>query len=327
MPGSLTVAVTGSTGFVGRSIVRELLAQGHKVRALVRDRQKAREALPPSSTPGLELVLGDVFDPRSLGDLLTGANAAIHLVGQIRESANNSFRRVHVDATAAVLAACSGAKVGRYLHMSALAVSDLGPTAYQRTKFEAERLVRRSGLDWTVFRPGLIHGADGEFVGLMQDLCSGHEPPYMFIPYFTRWKVETGVPLGGLTPIDPLTAPVHVGDVARAFAAALLRPNTVGEVYNLVGSETLSWPTMLREFRDSAHGNERIEPFGVPSEVASKVAVVAGKLGLGQLLPFDEGMAYMGGQDATADLAKARVHLGIEFAPFRASFRQYAEHI
>jgi len=324
-----TVAVTGATGFVGRNMVRELLARGYKVRALVRDRQKAREVLPPSGGGStLELVSGDALDAAALANLVGGTQACIHLVGIIRQKGAQTFERMHPEATAAALKACGNAGVKRFLQMSALKASDTGTTAYQKTKFEAERLVRRSGLDWTIFRPGLIHGPGGEFVELASDWVTGHVPPYIFMPYFTRWQIDTSVPLGSAKPIDPKVAPIVVEDVCKAFVESLNRQMAIGEVYNLVGGETLSWPQMLTTFRNNVNGgNERLHPWGVPSEIASKVAMVADLIGLGGTLPFDEGMAVMGGQDATASIEKARAHLGVEPKGFTETFKRYASEL
>lgn len=321
-----TVALTGATGFVGRHMARELLSRGYRVRALVRDRQKAREVLPASGGgSALELVSGDALDAGALADLVGGTQACIHLVGILREKGGQTFKRMHPDATAAALQACGNAGVKRFLHMSALKASDTGATEYQRSKFEAERLVRRSGLDWTIFRPGLIHGPGGEFVEMASDWVTGHVPPYIFMPYFTRWQIDTSVPLGTAKPVDPKVAPIAVEDVCKAFVESLTRQMAIGEVYNLVGGETLSWPQMLTTFRDNVSGgNERLHPWGVPSEIASKVAMVADLIGLGGALPFDEGMAVMGGQDATASMEKARAHLGVEPKGFTETFKRYA---
>ena len=176
---------------------------------------------------------------------------------------------MHVAATRLIVDACRGAGLSRYLHMSALGVGDNGICDYQTTKWEAEQYVRRSGLDWTIFRPGLIHGQNSEFVKMASLWAKGEAQPWFFMPYFTRGVEEKGVPLGGLTRVIPTVQPVAVEDVATAFVRALSRAETVGETYNLVGSEKITWPEMLNEIRDHVpSANEYIQPWGIPAEAA-----------------------------------------------------------
>jgi uncharacterized protein YbjT (DUF2867 family) len=324
-----TVAVTGASGFVGRYIVRELLAKGYAVRALVRSREKARGVLPDR---GVSLVVGDISDQGKADELLEGCTACINLLGIIREARGQqgqrpqTFQRIHVDATRVLVSKGQQRGVRRFLQMSAINVSDVGLSEYQRTKFEAEMIVRLSDLDWTIIRPSLIHGPEGEVVRLVQGWASGHAAPFFFMPYFTRSVEDKRVPLGPVAEEDPRIAPVAVTDVAKAFAAAIENPRAVGEVYNLVGSQTLSWPEMLRYMRDQLPDAHKEQPaWGVPGNLASRVAMLAQRLGMGRMLPFDEGMAKMGAQDSTATLEKVREHLGIDPAPFKESFRQYAQ--
>jgi NADH dehydrogenase len=228
-----------------------------------------------------------------------------------------------------VVGACRETGVRRLVHVSALGVSDEGTTAYLRTKWEGEQVVRRSDLDWTILRPSMIHGPEGDFIRMAAKLVRGETPPWMFIPYFTRPQLSSeDVPLAAIHQIDPVVQPIAVEDVAAAVAAALEKPEAVGEVYNLVGSEALTWPGVLRHIRDRVRrGREDLTPRGVPSDKAALLARMASKVGLGALLPFDEGMARMAAMDSTANAAKARAHLGLEARPFRASFDAYARSI
>ncbi len=321
-----TVAVAGASGFVGRAVVRELVSRGHSVRALARDRAKARAVLPRD---GVSIVAGDITDPGAVADLLSGSSACINLIGIIREnrSAGQTFHKCHTESVRILADACAtgGGAVTRFVQMSALGVKDVHVSEYQRTKFEGEQVLRRSSLDWTIFRPGLIHGVDGEFVHTAVQWCSGNHPPYLFLPYFTRGVEETRVPLGGVTQIDPVVAPIFVGDVARAFATCLDRPESIGEIYNLAGPERLSWPAMLRTMRDNIPGaNTRLQPFGLPGEIAALGAKAAAFAHVGQFLPFDEGMARMGSEDSVATLDKVQTDLGLSPRPFTESFRSYA---
>lgn len=327
MASNMQVAVTGATGFVGRSVVRELLSRGHSVRALIRDRDKARKVLP--SAAGMSFVSGDVLDDGRAEELIDGCDACINLIGILREDRQSTppktFDRCHPGAARALVSACEKRGVKRFLHMSALGVSEMGPARYQITKFEAEMIVRLSALDWTIMRPGLIHGKDGEFVGIVKGWASGNEPPFIFLPYFTREVNDHRVPLGVKERIDPTVQPVFVEDVAKAFADALTNPRTIGEVYNLAGPERLTWPELLRFMRNHLPGaNDSLQPWGIPSNVGAAMAKAASKVGLGGLLPYDEGMALMGGEDSTAALDKAAEHLNFNPRPFRATFEKYA---
>lgn len=331
MAGTLKVAVTGATGFVGRAVVRELLSRGHTVKALVRDRKKAAQVLPPSNA-ALTLVQGDIEDDRAVQELLTGVDACVNLIGIIREvrSAGKSqtFQRMHVGATRRLVSACEKGGVQRYVQMSALGVCDTGKAEYQRTKFEAEMIVRRSALEWTILRPGLIHGVDGEFMQMVKGWCTGLESPYVFLPYFRRTVEDTRVPLGPINEEDPRIAPVAVEDVAWAFAQVLETPASVGEVYNLTGPESMTWPEFLRFVRDRVHGgNSALQPFGIPANVAALAADGAALAGMSGLLPFDSGMAHMGAQDVLSSPEKAQKHLSFKPRPFRASFESYAHSL
>lgn len=332
-----TIAVTGASGFVGRHIVRALLERGHRVRALVREIASAKGAFGSPMPAGVELVTGDVCDPAALDELMRGVGAegaCIHLVGIIREERGEdparpqSFERMHVHATQAVLDACKRADVRRYLHMSALGVGPEGKAAYQKTKWEAETNVRRSGLAWTIFRPSLIHGPDGEFMQMMSDVVAGEVAPYVFAPYFARIRVDFSVPMGAVWFEPASVQPVAVEDVAASFCAALERPETFGEIYNLVGSEALNWQELTEFLRDTLPGGKKnMGTWYVPGTHAAMIARCAGKLGMASLLPFDEGQALMAIQDTSADPGKMTQDLGIVPRPFRAGVRGYAGRV
>lgn len=330
----MTIAVTGCTGFVGRYVVRELLSRGHRVRGLIRDAAKASEVFGRTPPAGFSAITGDVCDADALDALVRGCDAVIHLVGIIREERGESldrpqsFERMHVQATRSIIAACERNGVSRYLHMSALSVGSEGRSAYQKTKWEAEQNVRRSTLEWTIFRPGLIHGPDGEFVRMMAELASGEVPPFLFIPYFARGRVDHRVIAGAVTYEPASVQPIAVQDVALAFASALDSASAVGEVYNLVGPETLDWRELTEFFRDTLHGTKKsMGVWYVPGEHAAAAARFANIIGLGKLLPFDEGQALMAIEDTTADPTKARADLNLNPRPFRKTVEAYAAQV
>lgn len=325
------VAVTGATGFVGRTIVRELVRRGCSVRALVRDERKARKVLPISSGQ-ITLVSGDVSSPQALETLMQGAGSVMHLIGIIREvrlpgGQAATFKKLHVDATRDVLAAASKAGIRRYIHMSAVNARPDSKAEYSKTKWDAEILVRESDLDWTIFRPGLIHGHEGEFIQLARELAIGDSAPWLVMPYFARFidHLDEGVIAPRLSLESAKLQPVYVEDVALAFAEALTRPQSIGEIYTLLGSETLDWQRVMEYLRDTLpQTDKRLPAVPVPGEHAAIIATVAKFIGLGGLLPFDAGQATMATEDQHGDLYKVQSQLGLSPRPFREIVKQYA---
>ncbi len=335
-----TVAVTGATGFVGRHMVSALLDAGHRVNALTRNAGKASDVLPSDAIRDgrIRVVEGGILEEGVADRLVDGADACFNLIGIIREAGGRqTFDRMHTRATERVVRACAdrqecfGERV-RYLQMSALGVGGESPIRYRATKFAGEQAVRDSGLDWTIFRPGLIHGPDGEFMQMVKSWAEGRSAPFAFMPAFVRPKPNaktlgpTPVPLPIPSEWETATvAPVHVDDVCGAFVKALTTPASVGEIYHLVGAEELSMEELMLLVRDSVPlGKRGMRVVGVPGVVAAMKAKAAEFVGMGRLLPFDYGMALMAIEDSTAPLDKAREHLGFEPVAFTPAFESYA---
>lgn len=320
------VAVTGATGFVGRHAVRELVRRGWRVRALSRTPGKAARVLGGAGIESgrVEVVEGDALGEGVAGRLVRGADACVNLVGIIRErGGGQTFERAHTGTTRALVRACELANVRRFVQMSALGVGDEADTAYARTKWAAERAVRASALVWTILRPGLIHGADGEFMREAKGWCEGRSFPHVLIPCFTRLDADWRPPRPPRFE-DPTLAPVRVEDVAWAIGESLEREAARMEVYNLVGPERVTMRELLTSLRDALPLGKKLPVVGIPGGVAAMQARAAAALGLRDALPFDEGMARMGARDSLATLDKASAHLSFQPAPFTETMRGYA---
>jgi NADH dehydrogenase len=215
------IFVTGGTGFVGQEVVRELLGLGHRVRLLVRDPRRAASF---ANHPQVELFKGDALRPETLSSAMTGVKAVVHLIGIIAETSAVSFEQGHVEATRHLLAAAKAAGVTRWVQMSAAGTRPGANSRYHLTKWQAEELVRRSGLDWTIFRPSLIYGYD-ERDRLLNALR----------------LALTWAPLHAF----PLIQPVSVREVARCFALAVSKEASLSRTYDLVGPVPLSWREMI----------------------------------------------------------------------------------
>src|SRR5205807_1548953 len=134
--------------------------------------------------------------------------------------------------------AARSARIRRFVHMSALGARPGAVSNYHKTKYKAEEYLRGSGLDWTIFRPSLIHGPAGEFMRMEAAWARRRKPPFLFMPYFGRGLLGRG----GAGKLQP----IYVNDVARAFVEALENAKTIGEIYPLGGPDEITWPQLHR---------------------------------------------------------------------------------
>lgn len=307
MAESTQVALTGATGFVGRHILPQLLSRGHRVRALVRDPEKLT-LKDTKSRP----VIGDLFDGDALDELVRGCDTVVHLVGIIMEkpARGQTFHRIHVEATRRLLAAAKRAGVTRWVHMSALGSRPGAVSSYHRTKWEAEEAVRASGLAWTIFRPSIIHGPDGEFMRMVKGFWTKRFPP--FVPYF-------GAGVCGNRGAGRLQ-PVYVEDVATCFAEAVTNPRAAGETYPLGGPDVFTWPQLYAAVRNHLPSARKKRIAAVPAWYAGMIAGMPG-------VPFNKDQVIMSQEDSVCGIEKAREDFAIKMAPFEEALAGYASQI
>lgn len=229
----VNVLVIGSSGFVGRHLVNALVARGCRVLAPTRRRERAKNLI---LLPTCDVVEADVHDDATLERLIHGQDAVVNLVG-ILHGTQQQFAQAHVELPRRIVAACENLGVRRYLHMSALGADPNGPSMYQRSKGEAERLVRACPLDWTIFRPSVIFGAEDRFLNLFARLA--------------RWFPV--LPIGGA---DVRFQPVWVEDVAMAFANSLDEHATHRKTYELAGPKIYTLRELV-QYAAAASGHRR----------------------------------------------------------------------
>lgn len=257
----MKVSIIGGTGFVGSYIVDRLSADGHEVRVLTRPGSEHKIQAPATA------VSGDVADEASLRTCLEGAEAAIYLIGILREDPRSgvTYDALQRRGAERTIGLAEELGVGRFLLMSANGVDD-AETPYQLTKLAAENRLKATSLTWTIFRPSVIFGDPRgrmEFCSqLKSDLIDSPLPAPLFY--------------SGLSPLGAgkfRMGPVHVEDVAAAFATALTQDDAAGQTYELCGPEALTWKEILQRIA-SATGKSKLM---LPAPVML-IAPVAGLL-------------------------------------------------
>jgi len=214
------ILLIGGNGFVGRVIAAQLQLAGYSVLVPTSHLGAAREL---RMLPKIHVEEADVHDfdeLQSLCERIEPNGAVINLVGVLHDKPaqpyGQVFKAAHVELPKNIITAMQLHGLKRYLHMSALGADSQGPSMYQRSKGDGEAAVKASNLDWTIFRPSVIFGAQDQFINLFSKLA----------------KLFPAMPLANH---QARFQPVSVDDVASAFVKSLSMPQTIHRSYDLVG--------------------------------------------------------------------------------------------
>lgn len=219
------VAITGVTGFIGRHIADNLLARGFTLRALTR--QPSRR-----SVKNLQWVQGDLQQPESLAQLVSGADSVVHCAGQVRGHNEAVFTRCNVGGSLHLMqAAKESGRCQRFLFISSLAARHPDLSWYAKSKYVAEQQLsaQASPVALGIFRPTAVYGpGDKELKPLLNWMLRGVLP-------------RTGAP-------DARLSFLHVSDLAEAVGQWLCAASPLPQPYELCDglSTGYSWESLRR---------------------------------------------------------------------------------
>jgi NADH dehydrogenase len=231
----MKVFLTGATGFLGSAVLEQLLFRGHTVRCLVRSGSRSKLQFPPQYHSAVQTAIGDITQPDSLYHLTEGCDAAIHLVGIIRERSRYgiTFHRIHAEGTRNVVNAAKSSRINRFVFVSALGTSPHASSRYHQSKFIAEEYLSVSNLKFTIFRPSIIFGPNDSFVNLLRRFM------FPFAPIL--------VPGNGKV----LFQPVAANDLSYAISNSLDYSLSFNKYYDVGGPDRLSFDKLIDTIADT----------------------------------------------------------------------------
>lgn len=161
----MKVLVAGATGQTGRRVVQEILAQGMEVKALVRDSAKAESMLPKDEK--VEIVVGDVLKPATLSAALLGCQSVVSATGAAPSFDPTGPYKVDYEGTKNLVDAAKQAEIDQFVMVSSLCVSRLFHPlnlfwGVLYWKQQAEDYLKKSGIVYTIVRPGGLRNEDNE---------------------------------------------------------------------------------------------------------------------------------------------------------------------
>jgi nucleoside-diphosphate-sugar epimerase len=205
----MRIAITGGTGFVGSHLATRLRSEGHEVIPIGR-------------------AIAAIDDAEALTRAFAGCDAVAHCAGINREIGTQTYQRVHVDGTRAVVEAAQRAGVRKLLFMSFLRARPDCGSPYHESKWASEQLVRNSGLDYTVVKAGMTYGRGDHMLDHLSHALHTF-PIFLTVGFHEK-------------PVRPLA----IEDLVEVLRAALIDGRLSRQTVAITGAEEMTLSEAVR---------------------------------------------------------------------------------
>ncbi len=256
-----TALVTGATGFIGGKLATALAEDGWRVRALVRDRERAKDL----ADQGIDLFEGDVLDAESLRGAGEGAEVAYYLVHSMGRGGDGDFQQRERRAAENFAEMAKQEGVGRVVYLGGL--GDEPRSKHLRSRAQTAEILREQGPPLTYFRAAMVVGAGSESYRTLRYLVQ--RLPAMIAPAWLK------------TP----TQPIAVEDVVAYLGHAPDVAESEGREVQIGGPDVLSYGDMLDRMAYALKTNPR------PRVPVPLLTPWLSSLWIGLVTPVDSGVA------------------------------------
>ena len=219
------IAISGTTGFVGKNLKNFFIQNNVKYKTISRLAFQKNKLL-----------------------LISDCSCFVHLVGIGIETEKKSFEQVNVELTKKIIDICKKSKIKKIIYFSGLGVSSKSTSDYFISKFKAEQLIIKSGLDYTIFRPSYIIGKDDY---LTRNFKKQIRKKKILIPGSGKYNIQ----------------PISIQDVCYIVNLASQSRNFSKKIIDLVGPEKISFIQFAKN--SALHFNSKIEKIPIKKSFAS----------------------------------------------------------
>lgn len=249
-PQSGKILVTGASGYIGGSLVPELLARGYHVRVMVRAYSPEYHA----RWPHAEITVADALDLKSLETALEGIDTAYYLIHSLALGPRE-FSSADMQAARNFNQAAANKKIRRIIYLGGLGDMRGSLSSHLRIRAEVAKILRQGIVSVTILHAAIIVGAGSASYEIIHHLVKNLR--MILIPYWAKNRCQ----------------PIAVRDVIKYLVGALETPETAGKSFDIGGKDILSYEMMLKIFGDLL--NKKIIFLSVPFSNISFYSYIA----------------------------------------------------
>ena len=218
------ILLTGATGFIGGHVLKVLSERNMYVRCLVR---KPIE----SENPNVSYIIGDVLDYNSLVEATKGVDTVyyfIHMMGKQKEQ--EKFDILDRNAVINMIKACRVNDVKRIIHLTGMSNPEEKLSTHLSSRKEVEEIIKKSGIDYTIFRASVIIGKGGAAFEILDTVVRR----FLVIPVLSWHNTKV--------------QPIYIGDVVKYLVECLDKKGTINKCFDIGGPEVFTYKELMRYY-------------------------------------------------------------------------------
>lgn len=294
------ILVLGGYGLIGLAIVRHLHRMGHDVVGLGRSRTAGQKACPQISW--IEADISKHTEPQAWSSHLEGVDAVINASGALQDGAKDNLHLAQNKAMVALIDCAQTMQIQRFVQISAPGAEADASTAFMRTKAAADDHLRHSTLAWTIFKPGLVIGAQAYGGTALIRMLAGF--PLILPLVFANARIQT----------------VSLDDVVECVVGALEGDIPTGSEFDLVEPQTQTLRHVVESFRAWLGFPQAVAVVELPGSLGTMVANGADFLGrLGWRSPLRTTALQVISEDVLGNPEPLRIHTQKDLSPLDAT--------
>ncbi len=243
-----SILIFGSSGQIGKSLIRKFTKNNYRVIAVTRSIHRKGYQIKTQSNYGyLDLEEINSFSEESVSRLMKKSSICINLIGILFEKKKNNFNLIHSDLPSMLSKVASKNSIKQFIHLSSLGIEDANDSNYALSKLSGEKKVRQNFPESIILKPSIVYSVDDNFTTNFMSILS--MLPVMPLYYEGKTKFT----------------PIHVSDLADIIFE-IVKKKITGETIECIGPEVFTFKEIILNILKSI--NKKRLLFSLPLPIA-----------------------------------------------------------